>query len=267
MKKKLLLTIITLLICVPVFAGTVIYKLIPVNYPVYVDGTPLLSDLPVMTYKTGKGDNTYVPLRAVLDMMGAKTIWNGSVNIITSQADPAKVADSVVEIYVRKNGKDIGQGSGIIYEWDRIITNYHVADEGDSYRIVYNDGTITQAKLIKYKTNEDIAVLEPERKDVKPVKIGDSDEVKVGDKVFCISSPEENKNVVTQGKVVMLYDCKGITTIATSASLKEGSSGGALFNKNGELIGIMKAGILNNQTQNTDSLSIPINDVRKALAN
>ncbi|MGE5328012.1 MAG: S1C family serine protease [Deltaproteobacteria bacterium] len=255
-RKTLLLTILTLLICVPVFAGTIIYKLYPASYPILVDGEQLRSSLPVMSYQANGGANTYVPLRAVLDMMGANTVWNGKAVDIT-QVDTAKVADSVVEIYACKGNNQIAQGSGVIIDYDEIMTNSHVAKLGDSYRIIYNDGTTTTASLIKDKPSEDIAVLEPIRKDVKPCKIGDSDEVKVGDKVFCISSPKGKKNVILQGKTTYLKECNGYYGIWTSIGVIYGGSGGGLFNARGELIGITEAG------DKEQSFAIPINDARK----
>ncbi len=260
MKRIITLILITLLIAVPVFAGTVIYKLTQAQYPVLVDGQAIKSNLPVMTYRTAQGDNTYVPMRVVLEMMGAKVLWNGSANITTPQADPTKVANSVVEIYVSKNGMDVKQGSGVIIGYDEIVTCSHVADKGDSYRIIYNDGTTTTAKLVKDNPAVDIAVLDPVKEDVKPTKIGDSDEVKVGDKVFVISSPDEKRNVVSEGKVLSIDD-KSIYVTATG---NNGSSGGGLFlAKNGEIVGMVDSG--NDITKYCDA--IPINDVRKAMSN
>jgi S1-C subfamily serine protease len=262
MKRILLILLIAFLICVPVLAGTMIYNLNPVPYTVSVDGQALKSGLPIMTYPSSQGDNTYVPLRAVLELTGANVQYKiGRVDIVTPQADPEKVANSVVEIYVSKNGKDVEQGSGVIIGYDQIVTCSHVADKGDSYRIIYNDGTTTTAKLVKDNPATDIAVLDPVKEDVKPVKIGDSDEIKVGDKVFVVSSPKEKKNVVTEGKVLYLQTLKGNTHIMTNAKSEVGSSGGGLFNSNGELIGIVAQG-----TSEIDfSGSVLINDVRKVF--
>jgi len=257
--KKILLTILALLICIPVFAGTVIYKLYPVNYPVFVDNQPIQSTLPVMTYN----NNTYVPLKAVLDLMGAKTVWNGSVNINTRQADPKAIANSVVTIYVSNPGTDwIEQGSGVIIGYDEIITCDHVANKGSVYKIIYNTGATTTAKLIKDNPTADIALLEPLYKQMKPCKIGDSDEVEVGDKVFTISSPKEKPNVIAQGEVLDFESYKDVKGILTSAKVDFGSSGGPVYSSNnGELIGIIKAAL-----QDDDCFMIPINEVRKAIS-
>lgn len=260
-RKVILLTLILSLIAVPAFAVAITYKLTPTPYPVLVNGDKLNSNLPIMTYKANGGDNTYVPLRAVLDMMGAKTVWDGKVNITTG-ADPAKVAEGVVEIYVSKNGRDVEQGSGVLIDYDEILTCSHVVEKGDAYRIIYNDGHTSTAVLRNDKPSEDAAILEPAEKVIKPVKIGDSDEVKLGDKVFVVSSPKEKKNVITSGEVVRPRSTtNSINGFRTSSMTQAGSSGGGVFNVYGGLIGIVSAG------DETYSFAVPINDIRKILSN
>lgn len=262
--KKITLTLILLLICIPVFAGVITYKLYSVSYPVLVDGQALQSNLPIMTYQANGGDNTYVPLKAVLNMMGAKTIWNGkAVNITTSQADPSIVANSVVEIFVSKNGKDVGQGSGVIIGYDEIVTNSHVTEVGTSYRIIYNDGSTTQATLVKNNDDKDISILKPTNKTVKPVKLGDSDEINIGQKIFTVSSPKQKRNVITQGKVLRYEDYNFTYGIMVLVDINNGSSGGGVFNTNGELIGIVEAG----GTNEGEAFIVLVNDIRRLLAN
>lgn len=264
--KRIISTItILILLCIPVSAGELVYKLTPAEYPIYVNGQLLHSSIPPLKYTTNQGDTTMLPLRAVLETMGAVVDWgNNSVYITTpdpeviikeSRADPKKIANSVVQIYVGKNGRDVVQGSGVIIGYDEIVTCSHVANRGDSYRIIYNDGTTTTAKLVKDNPAYDIAILYPAREDVKPVKIGDSDEVDMGDSVFVVSSPNGEKNAITQGKVLLINE-----SIVSSAKVDEGSSGSGMFSaKTGELIGIIR-------TNNKDSKyggAAPINDVRK----
>lgn len=254
--KKILLTLIFLLIVSPVSAS-VMYSLSPVSYQVLVNGSKLNSELPILTYKT-TGDNTYVPLKAVLDLTGAKTTWDGEKVNISIGPDPAKVADSVVMIYVSKDGKKVGYGSGVLLDYDEIVTSSHVISKGDAYEIIYNFDGKTMATVKKDSPESDVAILEPVEKKRKSVKIGDSDEVMVGDEVFTISSPKENMNIVTKGRVSRIIK-EGMIVTATGDF---GSSGGGLFLvRNGELIGVIDS----THNKNKQILALPINQARKAL--
>lgn len=117
--------------------------------------------------------------------------------------------------------------------------------------------------MFKKDQRIDASILSSPNKDVKPVTIGDSDDVKIGDKVILISTPKGAKNTISIGNVKGYADNQGIHGIVVSNDADYGSSGGALFNDKGELIGIIMAGDSNLKV----SFIIPINDVRKALSN
>lgn len=259
MKRKIiLLTLILSLIALPVFAGGT-FTLQQVPYPVLVNGSQINSNLPILTYKTNGGDNTYVPLRAVLDLMEAKTTWDGKKVNVQVGADPAKVANSVVMVYVVKNGKRVSQGSGVLIDYDEILTVSHLADSGTGYEIIYNDGNKSTATLKDDAPEIDAAILEPTRKDVKPVKVGDSEES--FNKLFVISSPKQKRNVILNGEYLRSSIINSINGFLTTAITETGSSGGGVFNINGELVGMVQSG------DGYDSFAVPINKIRKKFAN
>ncbi len=142
-----------------------------------------------------------------------------------------------------------GLGSGVVVSKDGyILTNNHVVDSADSIYIRTHDNRKLQAKVIGTDPKTDIAVIKAEAKNLKPIAIGDSDDLRVGEWVIAIGSPlgEKLARTVTQGIVsakgranVGLADYEDF--IQTDAAINPGNSGGPLVNINGELVGINTA--------------------------
>ena len=142
-----------------------------------------------------------------------------------------------------------GLGSGVIVSKDGyILTNSHVVDNADTIYIRTHDNRKLQAKVIGTDPKTDIAVIKAEAKDLKPITIGNSDDLRVGEWVIAIGSPlgEKLARTVTQGIVsakgranVGLADYEDF--IQTDAAINPGNSGGPLVNINGELVGINTA--------------------------
>ncbi|MGH7492792.1 MAG: DegQ family serine endoprotease [bacterium] len=143
-----------------------------------------------------------------------------------------------------------GLGSGVIVRADGyILTNNHVVAQADSIyiRLMDSRGTLP-ARIIGTDPRTDLAVIKVESRDLPAVKLGDSDQLRVGEWVLAIGSPlgEELASTVTQGIVsakgrsqVGLADYEDF--IQTDAAINPGNSGGALVNLDGELVGINTA--------------------------
>lgn len=138
-------------------------------------------------------------------------------------------------------------GSGVIMSEDGyVITNQHVVDGSNKFTVVMNDGTQYEAELIGEDAKTDLAVLriEPDE-DLQSAEFGNSDKLAVGDRCYAIGSPGgvEYQNTFTGGYVsainrnVTIND-RVMTLIQTDAAINPGSSGGALINKYGQVIGI-----------------------------
>jgi serine protease Do len=148
----------------------------------------------------------------------------------------------------RKNVKR-GLGSGVIVtEEGYILTNNHVIDEADQIYIRTYDNRRIDAKVVGKDPKTDLAVIKVNAKGLKPIIIGDSDKLRVGEWVIAIGSPlgETLARTVTQGIVsakgranVGLADYEDF--IQTDAAINPGNSGGPLVNVNGELVGINTA--------------------------
>lgn len=136
---------------------------------------------------------------------------------------------------------DIGQGTGfIINKEGYIVTNAHVLEGGREIEAITSNQKIIQAIFIGYDTNFDIALLKIPG-DYDALKLGDSDDLQIGEKVIAIGNPLGLQFSVTEGIVSAIHR-EGINKveayIQTDAALNPGNSGGPLINKQGKVIGI-----------------------------
>ncbi|MFB7784269.1 S1C family serine protease [Streptomyces vinaceus] len=199
----------------------------------------------------------------------------GTVSGVAEQVSP-----SVVRIDTR-TGSGQGTGSGVVVTADgEIVTNNHVVDGATEIQVTMSDGKKYTAKTVGTDPGKDLALIKVQgASGLKPAKLGNSDNLKVGDQVVAIGSPDRLTGTVTSGIVSALdrevnvpkseqqspqrqrggggswpfsYDGQqfngntGSNTtsykaIQTDASLNPGNSGGALVNMNGEIVGMPSA--------------------------
>ena len=136
-----------------------------------------------------------------------------------------------------------GQGSGFIIDPNGIIlTHNHVVDGADEVTVHLTDKREFKAKVLGTDPKTDIAVIKIEGKDLPVVKLGKSENVKVGEWVAAIGAPFGLDNTVTAGIVSAksrnLPDEQFVPFIQTDVAVNPGNSGGPLFNMKGEVIGI-----------------------------
>ncbi len=171
-------------------------------------------------------------------------------------------------------------GSGFIISADgMIVTNKHVVDTSGKYKVITNDGKKYDATNIYRDPLNDIAIVKisPSADGLKPVEMGDSERIKVGQLVVAIGTPlGEFRGSVTKGIVSGLG--RGITAgspfegfverlddvIQTDAAINPGNSGGPLVNSSGQVIGVNTA--IASGAENI-GFAIPINVVKGALDN
>ncbi len=172
-----------------------------------------------------------------------------------SSEELAQLAKSVVMIAVHdKKGEIIGLGSGIMIGQDGyILTNNHVAKGGAYYSVHIEDDneTYVTAEVIKYHSVYDLAVIRIQ-KELEPIPIykGRKELVR-GQRVIAIGSPLGLFNSVSDGIISGFREVKdGVTMIQFTAPTSSGSSGGAVLNLYGEVIGISTAGIVEGQNIN-----------------
>tara|TARA_B100001778_G_C18547125_1_gene611187 strand:- start:33 stop:1241 length:1209 start_codon:yes stop_codon:yes gene_type:complete len=149
-----------------------------------------------------------------------------------------------------------GGGSGVVISKDGLImTNHHVIDESNEVRVIFEDGRMYESEIIGSDKLTDVGLLKINAANLFPISIGNSDILSVGDLAVAIGHPLTlgAAPTVTSGVVSALarrLDVgsetmgSGVTLfglIQTDAPITRGSSGGALINNNGELIGITTA--------------------------
>ncbi len=224
----------------------------------YVDGVRV--DKTIYKYE---GSN-HLPVRATAEAMGAEVEYvPGRIDITSKLTDieavAAKCKDSCVMVYVYKGNTPIGSGSGFAYN-GYIITAKHITDAGNRY-LIYPDNSKynTVASVVDIKTDLDISVLTTDI-DLPSVTLGDSDKLKEGQKVIAITSPASVKNAVDEGIYYGTTLTNGRDHIGISDSnMDAGSSGGAVFDTDGSLIGVVVRGVKGN------GAAIPVNDIKPIL--
>ena len=148
---------------------------------------------------------------------------------------------------------EIPQGTGSGFVWDQdghIVTNFHVVQEGDRANVTLNDGSTYPATIVGTTPDKDIAVLKIDAPPQKllPLPIGQSSNLKVGQKVLAIGNPFGLDQTLTTGVISGLgREIKSVSgrpihdVIQTDASINPGNSGGPLLDSSGRLIGINTA--------------------------
>jgi S1-C subfamily serine protease len=191
-------------------------------------------------------------------------------NILTTKEVISKYGKAIVAIEVEdENHELLSTGSGFIINANgTIVTNFHLIDGGSYAKVIIEGGIEYEVEnVLNYNKEQDIAILKLKNASNLPiVALGDSSKVEVADDVVSIGNPEGLSNTVSMGIISGLNRDMGRTykDIQTSTSIAPGSSGGALFNNAGEVIGITYAGY---DTAGDLGFVIPINEVKDLLTN
>jgi len=172
-------------------------------------------------------------------------------SLIINAVENVKTAVVKVEILEKQKDKLVvaGTGSGFIFSSDGyLITNSHVVGNAAAIQIKLHDGSAIGAVLVGQDKDADLAVLKIGSGNFKPVKLGISAELKIGQLVIAIGNPLGFQHTVTAGVVSALGRTLESQTgrmidsmIQTDAALNPGNSGGPLINTDGEVIGVNTA--------------------------
>lgn len=169
-----------------------------------------------------------------------------------------------------------GLGSGVLVERKGksvyVLTNNHVVEGADEIKIKLHDNRVFIGKLVGGDPLMDLALLEFEsQEDIPIARLGNSDDVQVGDLILAMGSPLGFESTVTSG----IISAKGRTGtgssqgftdyIQTDASINRGNSGGALINIDGEVIGINTFIASTSGGSIGLGFAIPINNARRAI--
>ncbi len=225
---------------------------------------------------------TLVPVRAIAESFDCKVDWVDETKTVlitgvnketplTAVEISENVAPSVfyVEVYDEKN-RALGNGSGFFINSEGVaVTNYHVIEDTASAKITTIDGKVYDVtNIIAYDANLDVAIIKISKKSdsghvvsaFPAVTMADSDNIKAGQIVYAIGSPRGLQNTISDGIISNPKQTVGDETfIQITAPISHGSSGGALVDEYGKVLGITSAGFENAQNI---GFVIPINVVK-----
>lgn len=197
-------------------------------------------------------DLTYAAEKAVNSVVYIKVTTNSKTQTIEYN-DPFE--DFFGDFFGRGGGggqqrkiqtpKRTGAGSGVVLTEDGyIVTNNHVVGEADEITVKLNDNREFSARIIGTDKDTDLALIKVETQGLPPIKVANSDDLKLGEWVLAIGNPFSLTSTVTAGivsaKARSLFARPGSieSFIQTDAAINPGNSGGALVNARGELVGI-----------------------------
>jgi S1-C subfamily serine protease len=195
----------------------------------------------------------------------------------------SRVNPSVVNIQVMKSvdtglGTDFfeeGEGSGFILDQQgHIVTNGHVAEGAEELQVTLYDGTILQAQVLGTDPDSDLAVIKIDApaEILRPVELGDSDSLQVGQRAIAIGNPFGLEGTLTVGIISALgrtLPAESLFTIPeiiqTDAAINPGNSGGPLLDAEGRVIGVNTAIRTTTGGSLGVGFAVPVNLVKKVI--
>lgn len=160
-----------------------------------------------------------------------------------------RCAPSIVSISAQ-TPHAIHAGTGIVLTRDGyILTNAHIVAGADYVEVVTHDNRFAAAALVGFAAGDDLAVLKVELTGLTPAVFGDSDDLNIGEDVAAIGDSLGYRSTMTEGIISALdreVELEGVTLtlIQNSAAINSGSSGGALVDRYGHVIGLTTAKIV-----------------------
>ncbi len=187
------------------------------------------------------------------------------------------VSSSVVSINMigtSSNGSQFqAAGTGfVIDQLGHIVTNDHVVDSASSIEVNFLDGTIVKGKVVGVDPDSDLAVIKVDvpATELKPVTLGDSDKLFIGETTLAIGSPFNQRWTLTTGIVSALdRTISGQTqysvgsAVQTDAAINPGNSGGPLLNLQGEVVGVNSQILSQSNSSSGVGFAIPSNLVKR----
>jgi S1-C subfamily serine protease len=188
-----------------------------------------------------------------------------------------RTRSGVVFVEARGQGPGAASGSGFLVDDNgSIVTNQHVVDDADEVAVRFGeDGDPVDAQVTGTDPSTDLALLKVDAQDVdgRPIELGSSSDVRVGEPVIAIGSPFGLRGTVTSGIVSGLgreiQSPNGFTideVVQTDAAINPGNSGGPLIDERGNVIGV-NAQIASNGARSNSGVgfAVPIDTAKKVI--
>ena len=197
------------------------------------------------------------------------------------------VLPSVVQIRVLTNVPSGGrfggsvrpagsEGSGFVWSNDgHIVTNHHVIDGADNVMVIFADGLELEATVLGSDPDSDLAALkvDPPAGGLRPIGLGDSDQLRVGQVALAVGSPFGQEFSMTSGIVSALgrvlqagdSNFSNPEIIQTDAPINPGNSGGPLIDRHGNVVGINSQIISRSGGSSGVGFAVPINTAKRIV--
>jgi serine protease Do len=217
---------------------------------------------------------------SVVTVTAVETVPQGFANRTIDLLNPLPLLDTpgdalsfvLYPLFVLMNGPSKAGGSGTIISHDGLVlTNHHVIEDCDVFWVTLNDRRLIEAELIGSDAAEDYALLKlklGKEETVTPAKLGDSSKLEPGAPVYAIGSPLGLRQTFSKGMVAAMHrriNGPFQDYIQTDLTIGAGSSGGALFNARGEVVGVTTLMFAVMEQTGGVTCSIPINSVKEGL--
>ena len=203
-------------------------------------------------------------IASLLSVTGAYLVWGTSdssptVTVSGGDAPPVvkgsvqEVAQGVLPAVVsidNQAGTSESSGSGVVISADgKIVTNNHVIAGNGKLTVSFSDGSVSNGAVVGTDPITDLAVIQTDKRDLKPLSFADSGKLTVGQEVVAVGAPLGLAGTVTSGIVSALNrpvatsgkdsdQATVINSVQTDAAINPGNSGGALVDMTGRLVGI-----------------------------
>jgi 2-alkenal reductase len=187
-----------------------------------------------------------------------------------------RVSPSVVHIAVMTDGPgEGGTGSGFVLDAEgHIVTNNHVVEDAERIIVRFADDTSAEAEVIGTDPDSDLAVIQVNVSSnlLRPVELGDSDALRVGQRAIAIGNPFGFEQTMTSGIVSALGRVvrqeSGFSLprlIQTDAAINPGNSGGPLLDSRGRVIGVNTLIFSRSGSNSGVGFAVPVNTVRRVV--
>jgi serine protease Do len=153
------------------------------------------------------------------------------------RATLARLSSSLVKVQVSTSQGGIGMGTGVVIAKGKVITNCHVTKDADRIQLV-QEGIQWDVTATAPDMYHDLCLLTVSGLNLPPLKIGSANKLTVGDEVAAAGFAFGGKVHFSQGKIHGLYAFDNSRVVRTSAQFAPGDSGGALIDRDGNLVGI-----------------------------
>ncbi|MCL6450601.1 MAG: trypsin-like peptidase domain-containing protein [Acetobacteraceae bacterium] len=256
---------------VEVRRGATTVSLVVGSAVAFVNGAPHPLDAPARLVE----GRTLVPLRFLGESLGAEVAWDAAVQEVRVNLAPPSEPPGRSEMVaglLRANVvvlTDAGsQGSGFVVDSSGVVaTAYHVIEDARSARVLLADGrSLEVVGLLAASQAADLALLQVEAEGLPTMPLGDSDSVRVADRVLALGNPLGLVGTVSEGIVSALRPQTPLTSVSAfqvTAPVSPGSSGGALVNEAGQVVGVVFATTEGGQLLN---FATPVNYLRPLLS-